>query len=414
MSFNSPSPAMAPSVRSPAMAPSVRSPAMAPTVSGPIMAPSVRSPAMAPTVSGPIMAPSVRGPTMAPTAVYISNSTLTSVSDPLTMEQLNTLIDKIDFEILALRRLPPTTELQATISRLAIMRQDLVDFKVKLTASPPEMKLSDTGITQQAAENFLASLGKASATSTYPTLLNNTGFSSSPSGNASMLGSLTGLLDNQEIQKLFQNIQFIKWKFEVDYDPKLHEKFFLLDRLENLEKRILSYSSAGTPVPSEVRELAKKELEYINLQIQTSTKPVNAPAPSMQIGQSSRTPTHTSSDPRVYNVSTDVYQRPGFLMSDEQIRNRASASYFYDSQVGTPDYKKRVDFLCSQIQSAGLGDPTNFGCITNPASVSKDYSWKGNWDMVCSRLGDTWGAWYPEMFGCPKPNPDDKYDGTLL
>ncbi len=369
------------------------------------------------------MGPTTMGPTaMGPTAMgpssFIASQGSSSVSDPLTMDQLTNLIDKIDFEILALRRFPATTELQATISRLAILRQDLIEFRVKLTSTPPEIKLSDVPISQKDAENFLATLGKASASSSYPALLNNTGFSSPPSGaNASMLGSLTGILENQEIQKLFQNIQFIKWKFEVDYDPKLHEKFFLLDRLEGLEKRILSYSSAGTPVPSELRELAKKELEYINTQIQASAKPPSASVPTyegMRVGESSRTPTYTARDPRVYDVSTDVYQRPGFLMSDEQIRNRASASYFYDSQVGTPDYKKRVDFLCSQIQSAGLGDPGNFGCIANPASVSKDYSWKGNWNMVCSRVGDTWGAWYPEMFGCPKPNPDDRYDGTLL
>ena len=399
-------------------------------MNGPSPAANVRGPTIGPTstsVQGPSPAANVRGP-----VPFIPTGGPSSVADPLTIEQLTNLIDKIDFEILALRRLPATSELQASMTRLAIMRQDLVEFRIKLTATPPEMKLSDTGISQQAAENFLASLGRASASSTYPNLLSNTGFSSAPTGsNASMLGSLTGIMENQEIQKLFQNIQFIKWKFEVDYDPKLHEKFFLLDRLEALEKRILSYSSAGTPVPAEVRELAKKELEYITLQIQKSQ---TVPAPTTNtkyepltnpnyrnskesIGTSTRDPTYSTKDPRVYDatdMSNDVYHRPGFLLSDEQIKNRASASYFNDSQVGTPDYKKRVEFLCSQIKSAGLGDPANFGCISNPASVSQDYSWRGNWNMVCSRVGDTWGAWYPEMFGCPRPNPDDKYDGTLL
>jgi hypothetical protein len=352
-------------------------------------------------------------PSFAPAPRIVPTMAPSSTKDPLSMNQLNTLIDKIDFEILALKRIPETPTLLATISRLAVLRQDLTEIRIKITATPPEMTLANVGISSQDADNFLASLGRASASSTYPSLLQSKGFTSSPSGtNASLLGNLSNMLENQDLQKVFEGIQFIKWKFEVDYDPKLHEKFFLLDRLENLEKRILSYSSAGTPVPSEVRELAKKELEFINLQIKSSTTaPTAKPVESYAgIGENTRIPTAISNkDPRVY----DVYVRPGSLMNDEQIKNRANVSYFSD-QVGQPDYKKRVEFLCNQIQSAGLGNPTNFGCISDPKSVSAEYSWRGNWNMVCSRVGDTWGAWYPEMFGCPKPNPDDRYDGTLL
>jgi hypothetical protein len=61
--------------------------------------------------------------------------------------------------------------------------------------------------------------------------------------------------------------------------------------------------------------------------------------------------------------------------------------------------------LCRQVKSAQLGDPVDFGCIAQPDTVSADYSWKGNYEMVCNRLGYTWGAWYPEMFGCPKQDP---------
>ncbi len=340
----------------------------------------------------------------------------TLTKDPLTMEQLNTLIDRIDFEVLTLRRFPESPTLLATISRLAVLRQDLMTFRLKLSATPPEMTFAETGISKQDADTFLASLGRATASSTYPVLGSNTGFSSAPSGvNASLFTSFSSLLENQELQKVFQGIQFIKWKFELDYDPKLHEKFFLLDRLENLEKRILSYSSAGVPVPAEVRELAKKELQLINQQIgKAAAETFAPPPPTMPLGESTRIPTYTTSvrDPRVYD--TDVFVRPGSILSDDQIANRANFANYWKMQAGSLDYKKRVDHLCSQIQSAGLGNPAEFGCITDPTTVSRDYSWKGNWDMVCSRVGNTWGAWYPEMFGCPRPNPDDKYDGTLL
>ena len=101
--------------------------------------------------------------------------------------------------------------------------------------------------------------------------------------------------------------------------------------------------------------------------------------------------------------SNDYKIRPGFEMTDEDIKNRASLASFDPALVGTLDYKKTVRFLCSQIKDSGLGEPSDFGCIQNPETdVGPDYSWKGNYKMVCSRLGNTWGDWYPEMFGCPK------------
>jgi hypothetical protein len=105
--------------------------------------------------------------------------------------------------------------------------------------------------------------------------------------------------------------------------------------------------------------------------------------------------------------SNDYRIRPGYEMTDEDIQKRGSRATFDPTLVGTLDYKKTVQFLCSQIKSSGLGNPREFGCIENPdTDVSNDYSWKGNYKMVCSRLGHTWGNWYPEMFGCPKSDEE--------
>jgi hypothetical protein len=95
--------------------------------------------------------------------------------------------------------------------------------------------------------------------------------------------------------------------------------------------------------------------------------------------------------------------RPGFQMDDISLAQRASASAVDPSTVGGPNWKKRAQDLCEQVGSAGLAPPGNFGCIEDETTVSKDYSWKGNYQMVCNRLGDTWGGWYPEMMGCPPP-----------
>jgi hypothetical protein len=110
----------------------------------------------------------------------------------------------------------------------------------------------------------------------------------------------------------------------------------------------------------------------------------------------------------------DAMLRPGFIMNDETIKHRGSAAYFDDSTVGGLDYKQRSKDLCRQIKSANLGEPATFGCIENPEAVSSTYSWKGNFEMICNRLGDTWGGWYPEMFGCPKYDPTMKYSGAQL
>jgi hypothetical protein len=101
-------------------------------------------------------------------------------------------------------------------------------------------------------------------------------------------------------------------------------------------------------------------------------------------------------------------------MTDEQIRRRGSAAAFNGQAVGGPDYQQRSTELCRQIRQAGIGEPADFGCIENPAEVSANYSWKGNYEMVCNRISDTWGRGYPAQFGCPTVTADDRYNGNLL
>jgi hypothetical protein len=111
-------------------------------------------------------------------------------------------------------------------------------------------------------------------------------------------------------------------------------------------------------------------------------------------------------------LSTDIYVRPGVLMNDAMISHRGSAASFDGSVVGGPDWQKRSLELCKQVQSANLGEPASFGCIRNPTEVGSDYSWKGNYKMVCNRIGDTWGGWYPAMLGCPAYDPTAKFRST--
>jgi hypothetical protein len=102
------------------------------------------------------------------------------------------------------------------------------------------------------------------------------------------------------------------------------------------------------------------------------------------------------------STSNDWRVRPGYEPTDDVIAQRAKAASFDPDCVGGPDYFKQAQFLCNQIRDAGLGEPSEFGCINPTTIVSPEYSWRGNYKMVCNRLGNIWGGWYPEMFGCPK------------
>ena len=240
-------------------------------------------------------------------------------------------------------------------------------------------------------------------------------------------GSSTSKSTGSDIQSIFAQIQDMKWRMEINYDPTFNQQKELLDRLENLERRIMSYISSGVSIPPDVRLLFMREITLIgNIIAKMSGTQEFSNPPPLNRGppiQSSRVPTSpqqgagvrdTSRVHSVFggddhkqtataNYNEDAAIRPGFVMNDYQIQHRGSASAFQTSAVGGLDYKKRSQDICRQIKSAGLGDPKDFGCI-DPSAVSATYSWRGNFNMVCDRLNDTWGHWYPEMFGCLPSN----------
>jgi hypothetical protein len=105
--------------------------------------------------------------------------------------------------------------------------------------------------------------------------------------------------------------------------------------------------------------------------------------------------------------------RPGSLsmQTDDNIIKRGSGTYAlynYADMTG-PDYKVKLTNLCSQITSSGLGTGEDLGCLKDLSLVGNDYGWKGAYSMVCSRLQNTWGSSYPQMFGCPSNDPTNRY-----
>jgi len=185
--------------------------------------------------------------------------------------------------------------------------------------------------------------------------------------------------------------------------------------LEILKQQLITYNRRNMSASQNEPSMAGEDRPYASANT-ADNEPISRAAPDVEEQEQAAVKgNYPKKAPKVVQkivssiekplASTDYRIRPGYEMSSEEINQRGSRASFDPTLVGGPNYKKNVKFLCSQIKAAGLGDPKEFGCIANQdTDVGPEYSWKGNYKMVCSRLGNAWGEWYPEMFGCPKPN----------
>jgi hypothetical protein len=227
------------------------------------------------------------------------------------------------------------------------------------------------------------------------------------------------------LQQLRSATRDLSWEVYIGYDPKVTVQRRIMERIRVISTQIESGTLSESELASKMIELTSLK-QQVNSQglrrVAMSENPLEAYESFGQEGSSvdaepfqpKEVPTiepglFPSKEGIIRTIeppiaSNDWRIRPGYTMNTEQIALRGSTASL--GEVGGPDYKKRAKFLCSQIRDSGLGDPKEFGCIKNPdEDVGADYSWRGNFKMVCSRLGRTWGEWYPEMFGCPKPDP---------
>jgi hypothetical protein len=352
----------------------------------------------------------------------------------ITLKELQTLVARIDEEQLRLANLRSTSATllarQTQLEKLAADIRELIG-----AVERKEMKLEDVPISPATAEAFLKQM---KGDKSLPPLIEPRA-KIADGLQAHVSPTPTPGMDVKALHGLLDSAKYLKWNLEVklEYDPKLAMRDNLVQRLEAVERRLSALAVSETPISKEMYELFMKELQVINAAIapeghdskkkgdvyerpetsytRSATAAEYPTANQMGIATSVR---DAASGNAILNppkeVSPDVFIRPGFVMNDDMIKRRASASAFDDSLVGGADYKKRSQELCRQVRGANLGEPAQFGCISNPDAVGPDYSWKGNFTMVCNRLGDTWGGWYPEMFGCPKYDPTQKFKATMM
>jgi len=307
-----------------------------------------------------------------------------------------------------------------------------------------KLKLEDVPISAEAAQNFMAS--PSDVTKPIPQVITPAAASNTITDVSTVgpqrTGGLGGLVGNSAIQSMLLQAQNMKWNIQVSlgYDPATAARDKILTRITAIEKRLAEYAMSETPMKPALLSAFRRELDILyalanqSHESQTIQTQHVREAQSLNRMQPASTRLHTmplsdSGFPTTRSTSAaggsfvtpsgrstvneDAMYRPGFIMNDDTIARRGSGAAFDDSAVGHADYKPRALKLCKQIREANLGDPASFGCIANPSEVSSDYSWRGNYLMACNRLGDTWGGWYPEMFGCPPYDPQAKFSASM-
>ena len=314
-----------------------------------------------------------------------------------------------------------STDLKKRASTLDMVSIDLQDLVGKIRRG--ELKISQLPFNKNQLNKFLAEVKTSNSKVTPLPMLKKAqkaaaakkasaakkaagGFPLQPPTSAAYIGALS---------QFRRAVQDLSWDVHVGYDPNTTLHRTTLDRMTHITNQIESGKVKGEAQKALLVELdglrnqasahrhhamsQKHSLTpYEPFDQQTAHALGDGPAINRQVPVKQEIlqnlPQTSSSDWRI---------RPGYEPTTESIANRASLASFDYSKVGTADYKSRAIFLCSQIRDSGLGDPKEFGCVGNPETdVSPEYSWRGNYKMVCNRLSNTWGGWYPEMFGCPK------------
>jgi hypothetical protein len=349
----------------------------------------------------------------------------------ISLQTLEQLLVRVKAEGLRLSNLRSTAA--TTQSRIAHLEKLAADLGDIITAVKRKtMKLEDVPITPDAAQRFLKEL--QSNTGPIPPLIVPKGVSPASIKASPTISQFGGTpLDNAMVQKMLEEARNLKWSLDVrlEYDPHMKQREAMLSQIEKITKNLTLMSVSDKGMTPQMYNKLSQEMATIQrhamaqppqhgppvegsmsrLRTDYARVPTGAPTPNpdqVYAAQGAGLGTQPNMFPHG-EISPDIQIRPGFVMNSQQIARRPSTASFDESTVGGPDYKTRALELCRQVKSAQLGDAASFGCVSNPDAVGPNYSWKGNFTMVCNRLGDSWGRSYPEQFGCPKYDPTAKF-----
>jgi hypothetical protein len=348
-----------------------------------------------------------------------ANPTYSIAGPYLTANDLQELINRINAthkELVNQRSMAPTT--RARIDQLEKLGADVRGLREKVVRK--QLDPRDLPIDAESARKFLAGL----SASEVPPLLTPSGGSPST---AAVPASTLSAMGEPVVQQLLEQAKNLRWSMQVTvgYDPVVVQRQKLLQRLDAVEKRLqeLSAKKESNEHEKEYKQLYS-ELSSLTSAIGSSFPGSSIPSTHVrpQLATSTRLPdlSYQPTSPTPTNLAcaqSNEFSDPYASvvgMTDEQIKHRASSGTANYESVGGADYKTRTADLCRSISASGLGDAKEFGCVSNPNEVSSSYSWKGAHAMICNRLGDTWGAAYPEQFGCGKYDPTARFTSQIV
>lgn len=310
--------------------------------------------------------------------------------------------------------------IRARMDQLEKLAADVRQIREQLVRKQIDPR--DLPIDAKSAQMFLAGL----SSSTIPPLI-------TPHGGNPLTAAIPASVQKDPmIQQLLEQAKDLRWNLQitVGYDPEVSQRERYLQRLTAIEKRLEQLSAKDSKKEHKAEYYAlQRELQSLTMALGGSVSSQSHAAVRPQLPTSTRLPDLSASPPGPTRANLATAQAAEFSdpmaclsptqdgqagMTDEQIRHRASSGAASYGGVGGADYKTRTADLCRSIGASGLGDPKNFGCLSNPDEVGPTYSWKGAHAMVCNRLGDTWGASYPEQFGCGKYDPTARFTSRIL
>jgi hypothetical protein len=366
-------------------------------------------------------------------------TTQAGVPGTLTLDNMRNLKSRIEAEVKRLQDLrSQAASVTSRVNHLTQLAADLGDMISRIERN--EMKLEDVPITPEAAEKFLENL--RSNTDPVPPLVSSAGAVPAMMKMETPAAQIAPTIDGAAVGELMALSRNLKWSLDVrlEHDPTLEHKERMIQQLGLIMKQLTNLSVSGAAIPADSYNVLLAELRAIQQSLSAAGVSPSGP----EFGNLSRLGTAYAREPTATAVpdhlqvaaasgaaldgatgtcepaafptpgdSRDSSVRPGFVMNDEQIARRASAASYSGEGVGGADYKERALNLCRQIKEGALGDVASFGCIANPAEVGPTYSWKGNFHMICNRLGDSWGRKYPEQFGCPPYDPTAKFSSGM-
>lgn len=357
-----------------------------------------------------------------PSSSYTIKGPYVSADD---LQELMNRINVTRQQLVNQRSLDPST--RARIDQLEKLGADVREIREKVVRK--EIDSRDIPIEPESARKFLAGL----SSSDIPPLITPGGGHPLTAAGPAAISSMTG---NPMVQQLLEQAKNLRWTMQVTvgYDPVVAQREKLMERLNVVEKRLQELSVQAesnaqkheyTTLYNELKALTaaigrsfggsgEAAPAYVRPQPASSTRLPDpfAQLPSPRIENLACAQSNEFSDPYASVPTSPDNRMVG--MTDEQIKHRASSGIPSYGGVGGADYKTRTADLCRSIGASGLGDPKDFGCIANPDAVSPTYSWKGAHSMICNRLGDTWGASYPEQFGCGKYDPTARFKSEIL